>query len=572
MSYDEPLRLPAAAIPGDCRDWTAGRAADWSAALAPRWTFPRVRRSIAGAVTTLALCAGAWASMIGGVWPPVAAGFAVYVLWVLAHPELVRAGAPALLLALAVEAPAQPWAVTAAGALVVVASWAAVAVRLRARGIQLERALEAAGGGAARVPDADAPVRRGRFLFPLGAAVLALGVLTGATADRWGTADDHRGSWVMACYLAGLGATALASAWLGRHRALALRGAPVPVLRVLVRDDARGTTEVYAADDLAAARPLFTVDLTSYDSEAETDTDTDTATKAYTEAEADDHEDAPEPGAGTVAGAAGELERLLDAADDDTPGPVREAVLFGAPFDGAEVVVLSADEDPDQPPLAEWSAGPVRPLSPSAGVRRAAGEKAREERNRRLERRARQAVADRAPAPVRRWRAGWPDRLAAVLLVQWGGWLIWTGFTESERSVGTLGLVAALGLYGAVRVPVKLAWRITADRSGLWITGLRGPRHVPWDDIRSVRRRSFELKLRWRDDDWSVAAPRWAWFERRRGLVHPYDALAAELSAMRRDPALRPTGESTAPERGRPLWPFAVVLALLWAAVLVVWG
>ncbi|MFF3483714.1 hypothetical protein ACFYXC_10555 [Streptomyces sp. NPDC002701] len=568
MSYDEPLRLPAAAIPDDCRDWTAGRAAGWSAVLPPRWTFLRVRRSIAGAVTTFAFCAGAWAAMLGGLWPFVAAGFAVYVLWVLARPELVWAGAPALLLGLAVEAPSLPWAVTAFGALVVVASWAAVAVRLRARGAQLERALEAAGDGTARAPDADAPVRRGRFLIPLGLAVLGLGVLTGATAQLWGTADDHRGSWVMAFYLAGLGATALVSAWLGRRRSVALRRTPAPVLRVLVRDDAQGTTEVYAADDLAALRPLFTVDLTSYDGDAETDGDDDEPDPAGTgnDARSDTGSDADR------AEAVEELERLLDAVDDDTPGPVREAVLFGAPYDGAEVVVLSADEDPDQPPLTEWSAGPVRPLSPSAGVRRIARAKAREERHRQLETRARESAVDRTPAPVRRWRAGWLDWLAAALLVQWGVWLSWTGFTESDLSLWKLGLVTALGLYGAVRVPVKLAWRITADRSGLWVTGLRGPRHVPWDDIRSVRRRSFELKLRWRDDDWSVAAPRWAWFERRRGLVHPYDALAAELSAMRKDPALRPTGESTAPERGRPLWPLAVVLALAWAAALVLWG
>ena len=587
MSYDEPLRLPAAAIPDDCRDWTAGQAAGWSAALPPRWTFLRVRRSIAGAVTTFALCAGAWASTLVGLWPFVAAVFAVYVLWVLARPELVWVGAPALLLALAVEAPAQPWEVTACGSLVVVASWAVVAVRLRARAAQSERALEAAADGTARVPDARAPVRRGRFLFPLGLVVLGLGVLTGATAQLWGTAEDHRGSWVMAFYLAGLGVTALVSGWLGRHRSVALRRGPVPALRVLVRDDAQGTTEVYAADDLTAARPLFTVDLTSYDGDA--DADDDDAGRAPDQGRrkdedgggTDDAVGLPDP-VGTDAGARAvpdadaealaELERLLDAVDDGTPGPVREAVLFGVPFDGAEVVVLSADEDPDQPPLVEWSAGPVRPLSPGAGVRRVARERAREERNRRLEEQAREAVVARAPAPVRRWRAGWLDWVAAALLVQWGVWFTWAGFTESDLSLWRLGLVTALGLYGAVRVPVKLAWRITADRSGLWLTGLRGPRHVPWEDIRSVRRRSFELKLRWRDDDWAVAAPRWAWFERRQGLVHPYDALAAELSAMRRDPALRPTGESTGPERGRPLWPLAVGLALLWAAVLVVWG
>lgn len=552
MSYDEPLRLPVAAIPDGCRDWTAGRAGVWSAALPPRWSFLGVRRSVAAAVSTFALCAGAWAAMLGGLWPFVAAGFAVYVLWVLARPELVWAGAPVLLLALALEARSLPWPLTAVLAFVVVVTWAAVAVRLRARGGQLERALEAAGDTTARTPDADAVLLRGRFLFPVGLTVLGLGVLTGATAGLWGTPDDERGSWVVAIYLAGLAVTALASAWLGRHRALALRRAPAPVLRVLVRDDAQGTTEVYAADDLAAVRPLFTVDLTSYDGEeADEDEDEDDV-----DGEADDEE----------------LERLLDAVDDDTPGPVREAVLYGAPFDGAELVVVSADEDPDQPPLTEWSTGPVRPLSPSAGMRRAAKEKAREEQNRQLEEQARELVVDRPPVPVRRWRAGWLDWLAAALLVLWGTWFVGMWFSESGAPLWKLALLGVLGLYGVVRVPMKLAWRITADRSGLWVTGLRGPRHVPWDDFRSVRRQSFELKLRWRGDNWSVAAPRWAWFERRQGLVHPYDALAAELTAMRTDPALRPTGESTAPERGRPLWPLAVLLGLVWAAVLVVWG
>ncbi|WP_055615598.1 hypothetical protein [Streptomyces phaeochromogenes] len=552
MSYDEPLRLPVAAIPDGCRDWTAGRAGVWSAALPPRWSFLGVRRSVAAAVSTFALCAGAWAAMLGGLWPFVAAGFAVYVLWVLARPELVWAGAPVLLLALALEARSLPWPLTAVLAFVVVVTWAAVAVRLRARGGQLERALEAAGDTTARTPDADAVLQRGRFLFPVGLTVLGLGVLTGATAGLWGTPDDERGSWVVAIYLAGLAVTALASAWLGRHRALALRRAPAPVLRVLVRDDAQGTTEVYAADDLAAVRPLFTVDLTSYDGE-EPDDDED---EDEADGEADDEE----------------LERLLDAVDDDTPGPVREAVLYGAPFDGAELVVVSADEDPDQPPLTEWSTGPVRPLSPSAGMRRAAKEKAREEQNRQLEEQARELVVDRPPVPVRRWRAGWLDWLAAALLVLWGAWFVGMWFSESGAPLWKLALLGVLGLYGVVRVPMKLAWRITADRSGLWVTGLRGPRHVPWDDFRSVRRQSFELKLRWRGDNWSVAAPRWAWFERRQGLVHPYDALAAELTAMRTDPALRPTGESTAPERGRPLWPLVLLLGLVWAAVLVVWG
>ena len=547
MSYDEPLRLPATAIPDGCRDWTAGQAGVWSAVLPPRWTFLRVRRSVAAGATTFALCAGGWAVLLGGLWPFLAAAFAVYVLWVLARPELVWAGAPALLLALAFQAPSQPWVVTALFVFVVAACWAVVAVRLRARSTQYERALEAAEGITAWLPDAEEPVRRGSFLRNLGLVVLALGVLTGATAGLWSSADDRRGAWAAAFFVAGLGATALASAWFGRHRAVQLRREPAPVLRVLVRDDVEGSTEVYAADDVRAIRPLFTVDLTSFDDDDEDDgADEDDAEAEGTET--DDEE----------------LERLLEFVEADTPGPVREAVLFGVPYDGAEVLVLSADVDPAQPPLIEWSTGPVRPLSLSAGRRRIEREKAREAQSRQLEEQARELAGTQPPVAVRRWHAGWLDRLAAALLVAWGIWLCWSWFTEPGTAAWKLALVVILGVYGAVRVPVKLAWRITADRSGLWVTGLRGPQHVPWEDLRSVRRQRFELKLRWRGDNWAVAAPHWGWLERTRGLVHPYDALAAELSAMRTDPALRPTGESTAPERGRPLWPLTVVLALGW--------
>ncbi len=274
---DESLRLPSASIPDGCQDWTTARAAGWSAALPPRWTFLRVRRSIAAGLATLVLCVGALVAMAGGLWPFVAAGFAVYVLWVLARPELVWVGAPLLLLALAAEASSKSWALTGFGVVVVLGSWAVVAVRLRARGEQLERAVEAAGGVAVLVPGAEAPVRRGRLLFALGFVVLALGVLAGSTAGLWGSAEDQEGAWVVTVFLAGLGATALASAWLGRQRAGALRGAPVPVLRVLVRDDAQGGTEVYAADDLAAERPLFTVDLTSFDEDDDDDEGVETA-------------------------------------------------------------------------------------------------------------------------------------------------------------------------------------------------------------------------------------------------------------------------------------------------------
>ncbi|MDX3751065.1 hypothetical protein [Streptomyces sp. AK08-02] len=545
---DESLRLPAASIPDGCQDWTTSRAADWSAALPPRWTFLRVRRSVAAGLATLVLCVGALVAMAGGLWPFVAAGFAVYVLWVLARPELVWVGAPLLLLALAAEASSMPWALTGFGVVVVLGSWAVVAVRLRARGEQLERATAAAGGVAVLVPGAGAPVRRGGLLFGLGSVVLALGVLTGSTAGLWGSAEDQEGAWVFTVFLAGLGATALTSGWLGRRQASALRGTPVPVLRVLVRDDAQGSTEVYAADDPSAERPLFTVELTSFDE--------------------DDEEDGEGDGGGEDEDGVDELRMALLGLDDETLGPVREAVLYGAPFDGAEILVVSADEDPEQPPLTEWSAGPVRPLSPDASRRRVARHREQAADSLQLELQGRELAEQQAAVgQVRRWRAGWLDWLATAFLVQWGIWLGWGLFDEPGLSTWNLALISLLGLYGAFRVPMKLAWRVTADRSGVWVTGLRGPRHVPWDELRFVRRRSLELKIDWQDGDWAVSAPRWGRLQRRRGLTHPYDALAAELTAMRLDADLRPTGESGAAERGRPLWPLAAVLVAVWAAV-----
>ncbi|WP_105973536.1 hypothetical protein [Streptomyces geranii] len=554
---DEPLRLPLSAIPDGCRDWTTVRAARWSAALPPRWTFLRVRRSVAAGLATLVLCVGALVAMAGGLWPFVAAGFAVYVLWVLARPELVWAGAPLLLLALAAEASSKSWALTGFGVLVVLGSWALVAVRLRARAEQLERAVAASEGVAVAAPGAGAPVRRGRLLLVLGLVVLGLGALTGGTAGFWGSAQDQEGAWVFTVFLAGLGATALTSARLARQRAGALRGVPVPVLRVLVRDDAQGGTEVYAADDPAAERPLFTVDLASFDEDDDEDEDEEQGGEGDSGV-GDDDEDGDE------------LRRVLLRLDEDTVGPVREAVLYGAPFDGAEVVVVSADEDPEQPPLTEWSAGPVRPLSPDAGRRRVARQRELAAGNLRLELRGRELAEQQTlVGKVRCWRAGWLDWLGTALVLLWALWLGLDWSSESRASWWRVAFVVVLGLLGAAHVAMKLAWRVTADRSGVWISGLRGPRHVPWDELRFVRRRGLELKIDWQEGDWAVSAPRWGWLQSRRGLTHPYDALAAELTAMRLDAELRPTGESGAAERGRPLWPLAVALAGMWVAVLV---
>ncbi|MDT9700445.1 hypothetical protein [Streptomyces sp. P17] len=386
---------------------------------------------------------------------------------------------------------------------------------MRARRRQRACALAAAGGVTAAVPGGDVPLRRGVWLGVVGlVAVVVGGLLVGVPGSA---------GWL----LIGLGLTALVSAGLGRYRAVRLRSAPVPVLRVLVRDDPAARTEVFAADDVAALRPLFTVSalpLTSDEEEGEEEDDGDE----------DDEE-------------------LLEQLDDDTPGPLREAVLYGLPYDGAEVVVVSADEDRDELPVVERSVGPVRPVRDAP-------------------------VAEEGPAdvamvaqPVLRRRAGWLDWLAAALLAQWGVWLSWAAFTDAGVPLWQQVVILVLGLCGAARMPVKVGWRITADRTGLWINGLFKVVHIPWDDFRSARHRSMELKLRWRGGrSWAVAAPRWRWLERRRGLTHPYDRLAAELTALCTEPALRPTGDSDVRDRGRVLWPWALLLAVAWVAAMVV--
>ncbi|MFE6365984.1 hypothetical protein ACFVP3_39250 [Streptomyces sp. NPDC057806] len=514
-----PLPLPESVVPPGVLPWTGEQGRRWAAELPPRWVpvraygrFDELVTVAAGGVT-LALAAA-------GVEPYLAALLPLQLLWVLVRPEVVRVAAPGLVVAAALERAG--WA-GLLGAVVLAGICLALAeVRLRARKRQRACALAAAEGIAAPVPGAGAPLRRGVLLGVFGPVVIAGG----------GVAIAFGGMVAAAGFLlVGVGLTLLASAGLGRVRASRLGSGPAPVLRVLVRDDPAALTEVFAADDVAARRPLFAVSVLPLDSGEEEPED---------EAEADDAEDTEDEAD----------DDLLDRLADDTPGPLREALLYGVPYDGAEIVIVSADEDPDHPPVVERSVGAVRPV-------RTVPDAAEEP-----------AEVALVVQPVLRWRAGRLDWLAAVLLAQWGVWLSWAVFTEAGVPLWQQLVVLLVGLYGAARLPVRVGWRITADRAGLWINGLFKVTHIPWDDFRSARHRSMELRLRWRGgQSWTIAAPRWTWLERRRGLTHPYDRLAAELNALHAEPGLRPTGE--AEKRGRVLWPWALVLAAAWVAALV---
>ncbi|WP_405587961.1 hypothetical protein [Streptomyces sp. NBC_01092] len=550
-----PVPLPESALPDGCLPWDAEQARRWIAALPPRWVPVRAGTP---AVAALVLAAGVLVSglaLFAGLRGWVAACLALQILWVAVRPEAVRLSAPVLLgvVLLGWAGPSWAWGAALAVALAVV--WVAAMVRLVARGRQRAVAGAAAGGVTGALPDGGVPIRRGTFLAWAGLVPLVAGAVPVVTAEGWSPADDRGFAPALGWYVAGLGVTLLLSAALGRRRATSLRRGPVPVLRVLVRENADLDTEVYAADDLEAVRPLFVVATSEIDDED------------------GDGEDGDGEGGDDDEGDDAEIQEILDRLDAGEPGPVREAVLYGLPCDGAEILLVSApaeaEDDAPVEPVVERSTGPVRPLSEGVVRRRLAGEKravADEERRRAAVEDLAGRLRGQEAVEVRRWRAGWPDWLSVALGAVW----VWVLFAD-ESGLWRYLLGGALGIGVALLVPRQLAWRVTADRAGLWFNGLRGPRQMAWDDLRIVRSKGHELKIDSRRSafgEWSVDTLRWRWLERKAGLVHPYDRLAREITAMWRDPALRPTGLTDERRRGRPLWPLAVLTALGWAALL----
>ncbi|WP_405869764.1 hypothetical protein [Streptomyces sp. NBC_00005] len=541
--------LPAAAVPDGCLSWDGVQARRWAQALSACWVPVRVPRRV---VLGVDLCALVACCLLAdsGIRPLLAAFLALQPVWLLVRPEVVRTTAAMQALMVVASPLAPPWRVAACGVLLAGACALAAHLRMESRQRQFRAALAAAGGVTARVPDV--PPRRGRFFAVVGIVLFVVGAAAGLLAGVADAADDRQVGAAAGFFLAGLGLTALLSGVLGRRRAAALHREPAPVLRVLVREGSGLDTEVFAADDAEALRPLFTVSLTDVADEDETDDDED-----------EDDEDSDDE----------DLDDVLGRVGGDEPGPLREAVLYGAPFDGAEVLIVSAAEQDDEPPVVERSVGPVRPLSDAHVRRGRRAERSRVARDAVYEERSRAAAETVARAPygvsgkgVRRWRAGGADWVTAALAVLWAGHVFW-----GETGVWRYGAGGLLGIVGVLMLPNWLAWRVTADRDGLWFNGLRRARHIAWDDIRIVECKGQELKIDSRRasfDEWSVLGFRWPWLERKSGFDHPYERTAAEITAMWREPAYRPLLVAGARERERTLWPLAVLVAVAWTTAL----
>ncbi|MFJ4988081.1 hypothetical protein ACIP9H_30290 [Streptomyces sp. NPDC088732] len=223
---------------------------------------------------------------------------AAQVYWLFRLPQLTLVSAP-LSVALLVWL-AEPMAALPVCAALAVC-WAGARHRLAVRRRRRLLAANAAGDVRLRLP-APVPALRRRGLVP---AAVGLPLCAVAAVP-----------FLLPVALAGF--TLLVTGLRAMRRAAALRRDELPVLRVLSREDEDTRVWVYAADDTAGRVPVFSCPV--------------------------------RPGSA-----------IPD--DDHAPGDsrLRDTLLFGAPFEGAELVLLSADVE--HGPLIDRVAGPVRPVA-----------------------------------------------------------------------------------------------------------------------------------------------------------------------------------------------------------------
>lgn len=611
-----PVPLPAEHIPPGTAEWRTPNAERWLAAVPARWAHPlwallALVASLVWDIVEAPLAPCTSAAPCGTDW--LGLGTAVVLLltlyWVWRQPRLALAGLAAALTGFAVEggftsALGEPSAL--AFLMAAAFTTAGLVHRLAAAGRQRARALEAAGPAAQPLPAAARTFRRGRLSFVL--AALLLGVsgfgcwqvqqvvdayeeraagathLSGRVTALKQDDDDidiveveadgrtHRletaypedfpvgspvdivvdGDWAalvaepydaigwelpaVAGSVAGL--AFLANGVDGRRRSHRLRREPLPVLRVLVReghDD--GRTWMFAADDPEGLRPILHFhSMYAFENEAEED-------------------DEDEGDAAVV-----ELDRITEILKgEDPPPPLREAVLYGVPYPGAEVAFVALDDEDDVEVSVQCSVTAVRPAGPGL-MERGQGRRARKNAQRPSD----EIAAGMTPtAGPRTWTAHGFSRAVGLglLLVQGGG--IWAALDDRPSwhwlwlAVGLPWLVTA--------VATALTWRITADRDGLWVTGAWRVTLVPWNVITSVRHSADGIRVgRAKESSVELSPTGWAWLEHRLGRGPHAVRTAEELRALLLHPELRPLEEAPAGRQGMPVGPPLVALSTLW--------
>lgn len=560
------------------RPWLTADAERWAAARLPAWAsrkwpalvlpvvaFAALVESPDTVCTVSAPCGPQWADAA------VALLFFCHLAWLWLVPELALLSAP---LVLAAMTDGRMWtggtgekAADVAVIAVVCWSWVSAFMRLLVRRRQHALALDASGGLTFDAPEPPTRSRRGRALMATGLVLLAYAAVFSALSVHMIRSDEakattaahvravivgsvpdeallvrfeggepagrHRidamypehydmggtvpvlvnGGWMRLAAepyhdlvdrqlkpfaAAALGSALLAGGLLAAARARSLTRTPAPALRVLTRRRG-GRTQIFAADDTDGRRPLL-----SYEPQG------------------------------------------------DTRAALREAVLYGAPREGAELLLLS--DRTSGAPAVETSAFPAR--QEGAEHRRAEDRALNGERTKSARLRRHQetkeaeilvalATMGTAKGPVS-WKGGPVARIFGALMLCLvagvvAGLLSDAGGTDITHWLGAL----CGGSMAAVTGVPPLIWRITADAAGLRIRRFGRSRQLPWADItRAVYTDGGHLIVRTRSglDDINLGSVGFPQAERAFGVPARAARAATEITAMVRDPALRPSG------------------------------
>ncbi|MFH8610671.1 hypothetical protein ACH4D5_24655 [Streptomyces sp. NPDC018029] len=451
--------------------WLKARPAAWShplpaalalvCALVPATGFPRMDAHLCGRVEP---CEPRW-----WITAHLALAGVVVFRWIWHLPHLAASALPLIALGVTLQ-PQTPAA--ARTAVVLAAGYAFVGCLHRCWVARKQRTLALDAAGPVRLPlpkDVDTTGRGGSDLgcgVPvLGFALLALAL--SAAGSGWLLSTEN---WRFAAVLTlVVGLHWGGSGLVGWHGIAALRRSPVPVLRVLLRagggsDDRR--TDVFATDDTTGASPVFSC-------------------------------------------------RTSLPKD----GTLHEVVLYGAPYAGGELVLLTG----------RGSGHTTKPVRPQYRADPPA------------------ETWQTGAAPIR-WRAG-PGARALVLGYLAVLTLVAVGLQLHEAEPRHVRALAFLVAASALPVVTLLNWQVVADCDGLRVTGTFTVHHVPWNKFRGISAEDRGFRIRYaidRDVDvYGVLPPRWlAELLPRRSRAR---AAVDGIRALAADPALRPTEVAPAP-------------------------